>query len=302
MTGNVTVEKNRVFGTAGDEYLTADTYRPADSNGDLPVLVLIHGGAFQTGSKEMYCEWGQALACAGYFVMAINYRLATPSCPTYPGALEDVGKALNWLVANAHDECLDVTRIGLIGDSAGAHLASLFALKNRPFSYKICAVVGVYGIYDLVEEWQGPVSVRSHDMFMTFLGCSANGNGELFAEVSPVQYIADAADSGTFDTSFYLVWGAQDKVVNPKQSEMFRDQLYAAGIRVESTKIDDVGHFWFNKLPRIDGGGIADYPNKVICPQVVSFLDEQVKNSVVVNFSTQRLRALALAEGLNFKE
>lgn len=301
MAGNVTVEKHVVFGTTGNEYLTADLYRPAGNDGELPVVVLIHGGAFQTGSKEMYGQWGTALAGYGYFVMAINYRLATPSRPTYPGALEDVGQALNWMVTQAHERRLDVTRVGLIGDSAGAHLASLYALKYRPFSYKICAVAGIYGIYDLIEEWQGPVSVRSHNMFMAFLGCSENGNGELFAEASPVRYIDEAAASATFDTRFYLIWGAQDKVVTPRQSELFRDRLQAAGITVQTSRVDGVGHFWFNELPGIQGGRVDDYPNRTIRPQLVTFLDEHVKNSIGMCFSQDRLRTLAVAENQDFE-
>lgn len=33
-------------------------------------------------------------------------------------------------------------------DSTGAYLDLAFVLKNSPFSYRICSVVGVYGIYD----------------------------------------------------------------------------------------------------------------------------------------------------------
>lgn len=298
MEYQVKVERNVVFGKTEKEYLTADLYRPETQKDDLPILVLIHGGAYQSGSKEMYKEWGEKLAEEGYFVMAINYRLATSSYPSYPGALEDMEMALNWLVFQANERGLDVGRIGLIGDSAGAHLAALFALKKQPFSYQICAVIGAYGVYDLAEECLDPVSQRAHHMFERFLGFSFEGNESVFNEASAVTYIEKAAASPTFDTSFYLIWGAKDKVLNPKQSRVFYEKLKEAEIEVEITEIDDVGHFWFNQLPDIKGGGVQDYPNHVVYPNIIDFLHQHVRDSTSIHFSKRRLHMLAKIENL----
>src|SRR3954462_2269454 len=96
---NIHFRKNIVFGKMEQEYLTADIFKPRIYTDDyLPVIVLIHGGGFQSGSKEMNTEWGMNLAKEGYFVMAINYRLSNASSPTYPKVFDDIREAMNWLV------------------------------------------------------------------------------------------------------------------------------------------------------------------------------------------------------------
>src|SRR5699024_4673670 len=97
MNQKIHIEKNIVVGKTDKEYLTADLYKPITGE-DLPVVILIHGGGFESGSKEKYNEWGSYLAEAGYVALSINYRLATPLYPTWPGLLEDVQSAVNWLV------------------------------------------------------------------------------------------------------------------------------------------------------------------------------------------------------------
>lgn len=295
---HLVIEKNLVFGKTEKEYLTADTYRPSQSIGELPILVLIHGGAFQTGSKEMYKNWGEKLAQEGYFVMAINYRLATPSYSTYPGVLADMEEAMNWLVLNANQWGLNVGKIGLIGDSAGAHLASLFILKYRPFSYKICSVIGVYGVYDLVEECINPIIEREPNMFERFLGLSFKGNERAFSEASPITYIEKAVSCPTFDTRFYLIWGGKDQVVNPMQSKMFYERLKEANIEVEITEIEDRGHFWFNQLPGIKGGATSDYPNNILYQGIIDFLNNSVRKAENGNFSRRQISTLAKIEKL----
>lgn len=302
MKHRVIVEKNVVFGETEREYLTADLYKPAQCEEELPILVLIHGGAFQTGSKEMYRDWGEHLAQEGYFVMAINYRLSTPAYATYPGVLNDLRMALNWLVGQANARGLNVGKIGLIGDSAGAHLASLFALKSQAFSYRIRAVVGVYGVYDLVEECKNPVVERGYNVSERFLGFSFKENEEAFKEASPITHIPYAVSCPTFDTSFYLIWGKADKVLNSVQSTRFYEELKEAKITVETTEIEDQGHFWFNELPGIEGGKVTDYPNNIVYPKIIRFLQEHVRNVENGNFSKRQLASLAAYENLTMKK
>jgi len=233
---------------------------------------------------------GGKLAQEGYFVMAINYRLSTPSYSTYPGVLADIEMAMNWLVFNANTWKIDVGKIGLIGDSAGAYLAALFALKHQTFSYTISSVIGVYGVYDLVEECIYPVIERETNMFERFLGFTFKENERAFTDASPTTYINGAAGSPTFDTNFFLIWGGTDKVLNPRQSKIFYEKLRKANIGVEIAEIKDKGHFWFNQLPGIKAGIVNDYPNNI--------LENNVQNAESGNFSRKQLNTLANIEDL----
>ncbi|MEK5389960.1 alpha/beta hydrolase [Margalitia sp. FSL K6-0131] len=296
---SIIIQKNIVYGETEREYLTADIYKPSNSDDELPILVLIHGGAFQSGSKEMYKEWGRNLAEEGYFVMAINYRLSTLTYSSYPGALEDIGQALNWLVAKSNQWSLDVERIGLIGDSAGAYLAALTSLKYKAFSYNICSVIGVYGIYDLVDECLNPINDREENIYEKFLGISFEGNEKAFKTASPVHYIKEAIANPTFDTEFLIIWGEKDKVVRPEQSKSFIEKLRKEGIVVESIRIEDSGHFFFNQLPYIDGGTLSHYPNTFLYPKLIDFLKRSVCESKSGNFSERQIMKLSAMQELS---
>ena len=292
-----TVEKNVVYGETEKEYLTADLYIPSQPKESLPILVLVHGGAFQAGSKEMYKDWGEKFAQEGYFVMAVNYRLAKPDYASFPGVIEDLKQAMNWLVFNANKRDLDINKIGLIGDSAGAYLSSLFALSNHSFSYRICSVIGVYGLYDLAYECKNPIIVRDVNMNERLLGLPFYGNERAFYEASPIAYVQDAMAVATFDTSFYLIWGEKDTIVNTAQSELFYEALKKANIEVEVTKIEDKGHFWFNQLPKIDGGMVNDYPNNVLTPKIMDFLNRTVRQSLEGHYSKRQINILSKIGG-----
>ncbi|AXI00027.1 alpha/beta hydrolase [Sporosarcina sp. PTS2304] len=289
---NITIEKNIVYGEAVGEYVTADLYYPQSHDRELPVVVLIHGGAFQSGSKEMYRSVGSKLATDGYFVMAINYRLSTPASATYPGALEDVGQAMNWIVLHANERGLDPLRIGIIGDSAGAYLATMFSLTRQPFSYRICAVVAVYGIFDLSAECREEKYATTTNMFEQFLGIPYEGNVEAFDKASPISHVEEAIANPIFDTDYYLIWGKTDPIINPNQSIVFYEHLKKAKIQVITSEIPDKGHLWFNELPTVEGGTVDDYPNTIIYPKILCFLEGSVWNSLDGNFSRKQIAVL----------
>ena len=104
-------------------------------------------------------------------MFAISYRLMKPGVKTYPGAVYDVKAAIQYVRANAAELGVDPARIGVMGDSAGAHLAALVALagdepqfsaeyRNDPHAAtpaNVKAVVGFYGVYDM----HGAVAARS---------------------------------------------------------------------------------------------------------------------------------------------
>lgn len=287
----IQIERNVVYWDTGEEKLTADVYRPIEGD-NLPAVLLIHGGAYQSGSKEMYAEWGHLLANAGFVAMAINYRLASPKAASWPGVLEDVRMAVNWLVGKAHDWNIEPQRMGIIGDSAGAHLGSLFAFQTASSSsFKIRACVCVYGLYDMTK----PGSERIKQINRQLFGKEFHEAQLEYIEASPVNYIEEAVSSPTFNTSFFLLWGDADRVVSPLQSESFSDQLKQAGFDVETMVFPGQGHFWLNLTTGLKGGTLNDYPNTVAAPKIMGFLKDKLCFSNIGNFSprqTQRLVSL----------
>jgi len=105
-------------------------YRPADPATQQAGLLYIHGGGFVIGTIEMEEVNATALVRdLGIVVASVDYRLA-PEDP-YPAGLDDCGAALEWFHAHAADFGVDVTRLGVYGQSAGGGLAAALALRAR---------------------------------------------------------------------------------------------------------------------------------------------------------------------------
>lgn len=105
--------------------LLLDVYYPKSSQGALPTIVSIHGGGYVYGSKEVYRRYGMDLARRGFAFVNFNYRLAPKH--RFPAPLEDANAVMEWICGNTEKYHLDPGCIFLVGDSAGAQLASQYA-------------------------------------------------------------------------------------------------------------------------------------------------------------------------------
>lgn len=94
----------------------------------LPVMLYFHGGGYTVGSLDSHDGLCRTLADAcGCAVLAVGYRLA-PEHP-FPAAPDDARAAWGWLQAHGTELGLDLARVAVAGDSAGATLASVLAAQ-----------------------------------------------------------------------------------------------------------------------------------------------------------------------------
>ncbi len=120
-----TVTADIPFATVDGHELALDLYMPAAADNP-PLLVWVHGGAWRAGSRKSvssltYVESGYALA-------SVSYRLS--GVAPFPAQSHDIKGAIRFLRANAGDYGYDASRIGILGSSAGAHLAALVGVTN----------------------------------------------------------------------------------------------------------------------------------------------------------------------------
>ena len=113
--------------------LELDLYVPAGLEGPVPVVVYVHGGGWQRGSRRdppplLDADFYEQIAAQGLAVAAVDYRLSGEA--RFPAPLEDVRAAVGWVRDHAADYGLDPGRVFLWGDSAGGHLALLAALTG----------------------------------------------------------------------------------------------------------------------------------------------------------------------------
>jgi acetyl esterase/lipase len=264
------------FAGGGGAELLGDLYLP-DSVDNAHVVVAVHGGGWQIGTRNFYVHWGPYLARHGIAVFAVEYRLTKPGAKAYPDAVRDVRAAVSFIRANAGQYCLDPERIGLIGDSAGAHLSALVALAGNepPFApgssaaverILVKVVVGFYGVYDMAAQWQHDLPVRPRDNITEkFLGAALYADRRIYFESSPISYATVDRNA----TRFLLVYGTHDDVVDPEsQSQAFVVALKQAGFFVRTVAIPGAGHFFVtDPVDETSYGGVAG-------PRVVRFLKE----------------------------
>jgi len=119
----ITTERGLVFDARYGDETKADVYYPtARGEAPLPVFVNVHGGGYVCGDKKYRGGIARLIASHGWFVVNINYRLSPKY--KYPAATEDVITALNFVNTLGAKYNLDLGKIILSGDSAGAYYAS----------------------------------------------------------------------------------------------------------------------------------------------------------------------------------
>jgi acetyl esterase/lipase len=274
----VAVKPDIAFAEHDGVKLLGDLYLPKGLS-RAPVLVGVHGGGWQLGDRKFYRHWGGYLAKHGYAVFAIEYRLMKQGIKTWPGVVADCKAAVQFVRASSGDFGLDPDRVGLIGDSAGAHLSALVALAGDepPFSNQYCndlyaatranvkAVIGFYGVYDMVAQWEHDQITRPRDSVTEkLLGCPPMVSRRTFFEASPLSYATLDKNS----TRFLLIYGREDDIVDPAtQSERFLTALKQAGFFARTIVVPGAGHFW-SADPVEEPGSFGAYA----APRMLRFL------------------------------
>ncbi|MFT3819293.1 MAG: alpha/beta hydrolase [Rubrivivax sp.] len=109
--------------------LPARLYRPPRRRSD-GLAVFFHGGGFVIGSLETHDHVCRDLcAGSGVSVLSVDYRLAPEH--RFPAAVDDGLAAVRWAAANGERLRADASRLAVVGDSAGATLAAVTALRIR---------------------------------------------------------------------------------------------------------------------------------------------------------------------------
>ena len=252
-----------------------DLYRPVSraAGKGSPAVVIIHGGGWVGGDKGADREFvtGTALAKAGYVGASINYRLEGRD--RWPQNLHDCKNAVRWLRVNADRLGVDPERIGVIGGSAGGHLAMMVAYTaGHPgldpgalyagVSDKVSACVNMYGIANLVTRRKtdrdgtpnGPPA--GHALFPE----SRESAPAKWKLASPVTHVT-AASPPTL-----ILHGTRDTTVDRDQSVELARVLKAAGVEHRLIMVEGANHAWALRTKDFNHTG-----------DVIAFFDQHLK-------------------------
>ena len=160
------VEKDIPY--AEDNACRLDTYCVNNDGGKYPVMFYIHGGGFVAGDKHHRRAISEWCAVQGYFVVNVNYGLC-PECK-FPAPLQHLIYALNWVGDNAEKYNLDLDRIVISGDSAGAYYSTavISVANNKALQEKIGVATDLKfkgawlncGIYDIITALGGKLPLN----------------------------------------------------------------------------------------------------------------------------------------------
>jgi len=217
-----------------------DLYVP-DAGSGFPVVVWVHGGAWQTGDKRNVGYKPQAFTDAGYLMASVNYRLSP--AVEHPAHAEDVAASLAWIYGHIDRYGGDPTQIFLTGHSAGAHLVALVATDERYLARHgldlelIAGVVCLDGPYDIPARVAEGSPVAEANISRVF-----GESPEVWWDASPVAH----ADQGKGIPPFLVVtagrWG-----VSYRQAERLVDALTSVGVSVDRHHAPDSDHFSLNR-------------------------------------------------------
>jgi pectinesterase len=116
-----------VFAKYGEASMLLDLFQPqaATAQNRLPAVLVITGGGWINGDRKRLGHIATWLSGQGYVTAALDYQLATAATPSFPRNIQDCKAAVRFLRANADRFGIDAERIGVVGGSAGGHLAAL---------------------------------------------------------------------------------------------------------------------------------------------------------------------------------
>jgi acetyl esterase/lipase len=242
----VTAHRNLAYVTGGHERQVLDLFIP-DGAKPVPLIIMIHGGAFRMGSKDG--EDPTDFLAKGFAVAAINYRLSQHA--VFPAQIQDCKAAVRWLRAHAAQYGLNPDRFGAFGASAGGHLATMLGTtgetkvfetgENLSVSSRVQAVVDFFGPTDFLQMDAHRVEGgQLHDPAGSpesqLIGGPIQENRQKVAQANPITYITKQCPP------FFIAHGDRDPLVPHHQSELLAAALQKAGVPVTFHTVVGAGH------------------------------------------------------------
>ncbi len=253
--------------------LKMDIWLPRQASAPVPLVLWVHGGAFQLGDRrELPPTFApdsvfRLLNEAGMACATVDYRHSLEA--PFPAQLHDLKAAVRYLREFADVLNVDPARFGAWGESAGGHLVAMLGLTAdredlhgglgaQGHSSGVSAVVDFYGVSSLVDiprmetpEGLFPAALTaavpagmSRQPEQMLVGGS--DDPALLAAASPLSHVRAGAPP------FLLVHGDRDGLVPHSQTDLLAAALAGAGVEHEVVTVEGADHCFFGAEDRMD--------------------------------------------------
>jgi len=238
---------------------TIDIYLPPNrSILSTKILVIIHGGGFNSGSKDELTTYVELMQkhLDDYAFFNISYRQATTADTLFPTQENDVKIALQFIIDHSNEYCVSKKMV-LLGVSAGGLLALLQGYKYKePVVPE--AVISFFGPTDLLELYKHSLNPLVALTLMQVTGTAPDKDPAIYIESSPVNFITVGSPPTL------LFQGRLDPIVSADQQIILQNKLTKAGVKNQLVLYPNEGHGWH-------GDTLSDSFNKI-----ETFLNENV--------------------------
>ena len=234
------------YGT--DQRQRLDLFTP-DGNGPWPLLIFIHGGYWQLGSKDDWAFLAAGWLQKGVAFATLGYRLLP--AVTLEDIVADVRAAMDYLAENVEELRLDVGRVLVTGVSAGAHLAAMAITEEDAATQQLAprAAVLLSGVYDL-----GPLAGTTPGAALKDL--------ESF-ELSRISPLGRPAPT---DCCCLIAWGADETTVFHHQSQTLAAHWANWGVTATAISLPNTNHYTVvDKLLAGAPGPVGEFVNQHLC-------------------------------------
>jgi acetyl esterase/lipase len=236
----VNLQKGVKWATLGGQSMTMDIARPKTFvSGQMPLIVVVHGGAWQGGAPSQMTPYINMLASYGYAAAAIDYRVKKPNNQNwFPAPISDSRCAVRWLKKNAATYGWNPNKIIAAGTSAGGHLAAM--LGAAPAAAGLddgsCPITDQSPSVGAVVDMFGPANMNIEAQKATVITAQDLANPTKMALYSPISHI-------TANTvPFFIAHGSTDTSVSPKHSEQLKAKLDQFGVVSAYLPVVGMGH------------------------------------------------------------
>jgi len=239
--------------TAKGRQLMARIYQPKGA-GPCPVLLDLHGGAWNNKDRFANETMARAVAASGVLVVSIDMTLA-PEAP-YPASVQDANYGVRWLKWKAPGWRGDPSTVGILGSSTGGHMGELVGMKPRDPKYaaiplaeapkldaSVAYVAARSPISDPYARWQQAETMKRAEMIKNSKTYWVPW--ETIHEGNP-QQILDRKEKVSLPP-LLVMQGALDDNVLPSLQEKFAASYRAAGGECQLEIFEGCEHLWVDK-------------------------------------------------------
>ncbi|MCQ1956072.1 alpha/beta hydrolase [Arthrobacter sp. zg-Y826] len=208
------------YGPHPDQY--AELTLPESGAAARAVVVIIHGGYWRAAyDAELGRPLAADLAARGFAAWNLEYRRAGKG-GGWPETFEDVCAGIDALAPAAREYDVDLSRVVLLGHSAGGHLAVLAAARTNPHVLP-AGVVSSSGVLNLAEAYELGLS---NGAVRNFLGCTPEEDPRRYRDADPMCALP-------LPVPVWALHGEEDTTVPLSSSSSWVDAARASGTEAQ---------------------------------------------------------------------